>query len=99
MVDDDPTSRREALAFAETLVARGGVPAASEAETAGGSAAPGPARAGAAGGKRVLNTLLKQDLGLRLAYPSYREGLAALASEPSALDPFDREVLDVLIPP
>ena len=99
VVDDDPTSRREALAFAETLVARGGVPAASEAETAGGSAAPGPARAGAAGGKRVLNTLLKQDLGLCLAYPSYREGLAALASEPSALDPFDREVLDVLIPP
>jgi hypothetical protein len=47
----------------------------------------------------VLNTFLKEDLGLSLAYPSYREGLTALASEPSALDPFDREALDLLIPP
>ena len=96
VVDDDPTSRRKALAFAEGLVAPGGVWSSSE---AGWSAGPGPGRARATGGKRVLNTFLKDDLGLSLAYPSYREGLTALASEPSALDPFDREALDLLIPP
>lgn len=31
--------------------------------------------------KRVRNTRLKQELGVRLLYPSYREGLAALAHE------------------
>jgi hypothetical protein len=32
--------------------------------------------------RRVRNTRLKDDLGVRLAYPSYREGLAAvLAAE------------------
>ena len=28
--------------------------------------------------KRVRNTRLKQELGVTLAYPTYREGLAAL---------------------
>jgi len=27
--------------------------------------------------KRVLNTRIKDELGVRLAYPTYREGLAA----------------------
>lgn len=31
--------------------------------------------------KRVSNQRIKQELGVRLAYPSYREGLAALAKE------------------
>ena len=28
--------------------------------------------------RRVRNELIKRELGVRLAYPSYREGLAAL---------------------
>jgi hypothetical protein len=31
--------------------------------------------------KRVSNTRLKQHLGVTLAYPTYREGLHALATE------------------
>ena len=32
--------------------------------------------------KRVRNDRIKVDLGVRLAYPTYREGLAAIAAEP-----------------
>ncbi len=31
--------------------------------------------------KRVRNGLIREELGVRLAYPPYREGLAALAGE------------------
>ena len=34
--------------------------------------------------KRTSNARIKRELGVRLAYPSYREGLAALLAE---LDP------------
>ena len=32
--------------------------------------------------RRVRNDLIKRELGVRLAYPTYREGLAALAASP-----------------
>jgi len=34
--------------------------------------------------KRVDNQLMKRELGIRLRYPTYREGLTALATRPSA---------------
>lgn len=37
--------------------------------------------------KRVRNTRIKQELGVRLRYPTYREGLAAIAA--GDLRPFD----------
>jgi hypothetical protein len=39
------------------------------------------ARSFYADSKRVSNARLKQELGVRLSYPSYREGLAAIARQ------------------
>jgi nucleoside-diphosphate-sugar epimerase len=82
LADDDPAPRRAAVAFAAALLA-GAAPAAAAA------AAGAEAEAAAAGAfldsagldeKRVSNALVKAELGLALAFPSYREGLAALAA-------------------
>ena len=36
--------------------------------------------------RRVDNTRIKRELGVRLRYPTFREGLAALAAEPGTID-------------
>lgn len=60
--DGNPTTRAEYVAL---LATRLGV-------------APPPFRGGTEVGKRVRNARAVHELGLRLTYPSYREGLAAL---------------------
>ena len=105
VVDDDPTSRREAVAYAKTLLVPmgvGGVAAVAgvqEGAVEPVNAPPERGRGGSGGGKRVLNIFLKEDLGWRPAYPSFKEGLAGLASGPHPLDPFEPGVLDILVPP
>jgi nucleoside-diphosphate-sugar epimerase len=43
-----------------------------------------PSRRRTASGKRLRNTKMLTELGVELAYPSYREGLAAIAAQESA---------------
>ena len=78
IVDDDPAPRRDAEAHARFLL---GIPesaATSKEDTPeenvnAGSAASGP------GEKRVANHRIKRDLGVTLVFPTYREGLEAIA--------------------
>jgi nucleoside-diphosphate-sugar epimerase len=74
LADDEPAAPEEVIDFAAGLL--GTPPPASEAfETA--SLTP-MARSFYADSKRVSNRRIKQELGIRLAYPTYREGLRAL---------------------
>eukprot|EP00191_Tetraselmis_sp_GSL018_P004580 CAMPEP_0177598968 /NCGR_PEP_ID=MMETSP0419_2-20121207/12703_1 /TAXON_ID=582737 /ORGANISM="Tetraselmis sp., Strain GSL018" /LENGTH=274 /DNA_ID=CAMNT_0019091591 /DNA_START=304 /DNA_END=1128 /DNA_ORIENTATION=+ len=83
VVDDDPAPRREVVAYAGRLLAGGG--AAPARPIADGGA--GEEAAGGGGGKRVSNRKIKEALGVELRFPSYREGLAAIAS--GCRDPFE----------
>jgi hypothetical protein len=99
VADDDPAPRSEVLAFAEQRLRQraaggGGAPAAAAA--AAPAAAAGPP--GSSGGsrdvveeKRVRNVLIKARLGVRLAYPSYREGVQAILD--GCIAPFDEQDL------
>lgn len=58
-----------------------------EAETAGGLAAAFTPAKASSGEKRVSNQRIKRDLGVRLAFPTYREGLAAILRKDDR--PFD----------
>ena len=69
-VDDDPAPRAEVLAFADALL-RGEQP-----PPHGGSAA----LESGGGEKRVRNERVKRELGVRLRYPSYRDGVSALVA-------------------
>jgi nucleoside-diphosphate-sugar epimerase len=76
--DDDPAAPDEVVAHAATLL---GVPAPPLVPFADAELSP-VARSFYDDNKRVANGLIKAELGVRLAYPSYREGLAALAAAP-----------------
>jgi nucleoside-diphosphate-sugar epimerase len=82
LADDDPAPRRAAVAFAAALRAGAAPDAAAAAAAAEAEAAAAGASEAAAclDEKRVSNALVKAELGLELAFPSYREGLAALAA-------------------
>ena len=75
--DDEPAAQADVVAYAAELM---GVspPAAVPFEAADLSPM---ARSFYADNKRVLNRRLKQDLGVTLRYPTYREGLTALWRE------------------
>ena len=82
VVDDDPTSRADVIAHARGLLGLADPDEASAAE-----------QASAAGfslhvdEKRVRNARIKDELGVRLLYPSYVDGLrACLAAEGAAAD-------------
>ncbi|GBF92691.1 hypothetical protein Rsub_05060 [Raphidocelis subcapitata] len=81
VADDDPAPRDEVEAFARQLL---GLPAAERpAEPDGGDGGDGGG--GRAGGrgleeKRVWNEGIKRRLGVALQFPTYREGLAAIAA-------------------
>ncbi len=72
--DDEPAPPQDVVAYAAELL---GVPAPPEVafEAAGLS---GMAASFWAENKRVRNTRIRRDLGVELAYPTYREGLAEL---------------------
>ncbi|HEX9904103.1 MAG TPA: SDR family oxidoreductase [Propylenella sp.] len=80
-VDDAPAPPEEVLAFAAELL---GLPPPPEVSFERAELSP-MARSFYGESKRVRNDKIKRDLGVRLAYPSYREGLrAVLAAETSA---------------
>jgi nucleoside-diphosphate-sugar epimerase len=74
VTDDEPAPPQDVIAYAAALLGIGAPPEVAF-ETAD---LPAMARSFYSENKRVANTRLKRDLGVRLAYPTYREGLAAL---------------------
>jgi len=78
--DDNPAPRSEVVTFASRLLSKSGV-----AEEPNNDAAQqtAPRRSGE---KRVCNQRIKDELGIRLRYPSYREGYRAMidALQPSS---------------
>jgi hypothetical protein len=81
VADDDPAPRGEVEVFARQLL---GLPAPEQPEPAaqpdGGGGGGGRAGAGALEDKRVANGGVKRRLGVALRFPTYREGLAAIAA-------------------
>lgn len=74
--DDDPAPPQDVIAFACALLGREPPPEIPFAEAAASMSAM--ARSFYADNKRVRNTRIKAELGVRLAYPDYRTGLKAL---------------------
>ena len=72
--DDEPASPAEVVAYAAGLL---GLPAPALVPLAGAALSP-MAQSFYADNKRVANTLIKRELGVRLRYPDYRAGLAAI---------------------
>jgi nucleoside-diphosphate-sugar epimerase len=72
--DDEPAAQEAVITHAAGLLGIEPPPLVSLAEAALSSMA----RSFYADNKRVSNALIKQELGVTLAYPSYREGLAAI---------------------
>ena len=72
--DDEPAPPQDVIAFAAGLLGMHPPP---EEDFATADLSP-MARSFYAESRRVANGLIKRELGVRLAYPTYREGLAAL---------------------
>ena len=77
VTDDDPCPPQDVVAHAAGLL---GVPPPPEIPFETAELSP-MARSFYGENKRVANGTLKAELGVRLRYPSYREGLAALLDE------------------
>jgi nucleoside-diphosphate-sugar epimerase len=74
LADDEPAPPQDVIAYAASLLGREPPP-----EIPFEEAALGPVAARFYGeNKRIANRLLKDELGVKLAYPNYREGLNAL---------------------
>jgi nucleoside-diphosphate-sugar epimerase len=80
VVDDEPAPRADAAAYARKLLH---LDTDDEDDGAGGGGSDGADGAAGAesarGEKRVRNDRIKDELGVTLLYPTYREGLAAIA--------------------
>lgn len=83
VVDDEPGPPQAVVAFAAGLV---GVPPPPEIPFDKAELSP-MGRSFYSENRRVRNARLKDDLGVRLAYPSYREGLAAILDAERAASP------------
>jgi nucleoside-diphosphate-sugar epimerase len=81
--DDEPTAPGDVIAFAASLLGRPPPPLVPFAA----ADLSGLALSFYDDNKRVANRRIKEELGVRLRYPSYREGLAALAAEPPGAAP------------
>jgi nucleoside-diphosphate-sugar epimerase len=79
LADDEPAPPEAVIAHACALL---GVPAPPLIPLADAALSPA-ARSFYDDNKRVANRRLKEALGVRLRYPSYREGLAAVLAEPT----------------
>ncbi|MFO0993815.1 MAG: SDR family oxidoreductase [Hyphomicrobiales bacterium] len=77
--DDEPAPPQDVVAFAAELL---GMTPPPEIPFAGAALSP-MARSFYAESKRVANRRIKEELGYRLLYPTYREGLRALLNESS----------------
>jgi nucleoside-diphosphate-sugar epimerase len=78
--DDEPASPAEVIAHAAALL---GLPPLPLVPFEAAELSP-MARSFYADNKRVSNALIKQELGVRLRYPSYRDGLPAILADESA---------------
>ena len=76
VADDEPAPPGDVVAFAADLA---GVPPPPEVDFATADLSP-MARSFYGENKRVLNGRVRDELGVRLAYPTYREGLRAVAA-------------------
>jgi nucleoside-diphosphate-sugar epimerase len=77
VADDEPASQPEVIAYAAKLLGIAPPPVRAWEAAAGGMSEM--ARSFYAENRRVSNARIKSDLGLELAYPTYREGLRAIA--------------------
>jgi nucleoside-diphosphate-sugar epimerase len=77
VTDDEPTPPQTVIEHAAALA---GLPPPPEVDFETADLSP-MARSFYGENKRVRNGLIREELGVRLAYPTYREGLAALAGE------------------
>ncbi len=75
IVDDEPAAPQDVVAYGAGLL---GVPVPPDLDFATATLSP-MARSFYSESKRVSNARMKAELGVRLAYPSYREGLQRLA--------------------
>lgn len=76
VADDEPAPQADVVAFACALLGRPVPPAVPFAEAAAGMSEM--ARSFYAESRRVRNDLVKRELGVALAHPTYREGLRAI---------------------
>lgn len=76
VTDDEPAPPQDVIAFAARLL---GVPPPPEIAYQDAELSP-MARSFYSDNKRVNNTRIKSDIGVRLAYPTFREGIAAIAA-------------------
>ncbi|KAK8939368.1 hypothetical protein KSP40_PGU009785 [Platanthera guangdongensis] len=77
VVDDDPAPRAEVFSFARGLIER---KLAGRIAQASAAADIDPVKEYSAGEKLVSNSRIKNELGVRLAFPSYRSGLESILS-------------------
>lgn len=77
--DDEPCPPQEVVAYAAHLL---GLPAPQEIPFEQAQLSP-MARSFYADSKRVSNAKIKRELGVKLLYPTYREGLSALLRDPA----------------
>ncbi len=77
VADDEPAAPGDVVAYAAELM---GMPPPPEVAFAEADLSP-MARSFYEGSRRIKNTRIKSELGVRLRYPTYREGLAALLSD------------------
>jgi hypothetical protein len=97
VADDEPAGRDEVEAFGRQLLGLPALqPTSEEASAAGGSSGGADASGSSRGGggaleeKRVSNAKVKRELGLAWRYPTYKEGLAAIAhGDPSPFRSLD----------
>jgi nucleoside-diphosphate-sugar epimerase len=77
VADDEPACPGDVVAYAANLI---GVPPPPEVPFEESDLSP-MARSFYEGSRRIANARMKSELGVKLRYPSYREGLAALLAE------------------
>jgi nucleoside-diphosphate-sugar epimerase len=77
VADDEPAAPSDVVAYAAELM---GMPPPPEVAFAEADLSP-MARSFYEGSRRIKNTRIKSELGVKLRYPTYREGLAALLSD------------------
>jgi nucleoside-diphosphate-sugar epimerase len=77
VADDEPAPPQDVILYASSLI---GAPAPPEISFESADLSP-MARSFYAGNKRIRNAKIKRELGVKLKYPTYREGLRALMAE------------------
>ena len=77
VADDEPAAPGDVVAYAAELMGMAPPP---EVDFAEADLTP-MARSFYEGSRRIKNTRIKSELGVKLRYPTYREGLAAMLSD------------------